>query len=96
MAKKSKTKPLSALRDKSKGTVSHVTIHPATNSKGGMGFITHTHRFRPEAQQAAMDAGGPYTPAPEPLETPHEDGQDMLDHVGKQLGVQPDADMDED
>ena len=91
MATKSKTKPISHLKDKSKGSVNHVEIHPARNSSGGMGFITRIHRNRPPAQEAAMQSGGPYMPPPEPTETVHEDGGDMLEHVGKHLGVQPEA-----
>ncbi len=97
MAKNSKTKPLSHLADKNRGAVHHIEIHPARNSSGGMGFITRIHRNRPPAAEAAMQSGGPYTPSPEPQETVHEDGGDMMDHVGKQLGVpaegpEPDAD----
>lgn len=91
MASKSKTKPISHLKDKSRGAIHHIEIHPAKNSSGGMGFITHVHRNRPPAQEAAMQAGGPYMSPPEPEQTVHEDGQDMMDHVGGQLGVQPEG-----
>lgn len=90
MSGKAKTKPLSHLRDKTKGPVHHITIHPARNSSGGQGFITRVHRDHPTAMKG-MQGGGPFLPLPEPQETVHEDGQDMLQHVGGQLGVQPEA-----
>jgi len=91
-----KLKPLSHLKKTDKGSIHHVEIHPAKNSKGGQAFRTLIQRNRPAAQQAAMDKGGPYVPSPEPEETLHEDGQDMLDHVGRTYGVKAEDDGDED
>ncbi len=87
-----KMKPLSALRNKSKGAVHHVEIHPATNSRGGQAFLTKTVRHPPKGH---TNPGMGYAPPPEPEETVHEDGQDMMDHVGRTFGVQND-DGDED
>ncbi len=86
-----KTKPLSHLKDKSKGSIHHMEIHPALNSKGKLAFTTRIHRNRPSAAQAKMDAGGNYTPEPPPEETVHEQPEDMMNHVGKTFGVKPQA-----
>jgi hypothetical protein len=94
---KTQTRPLSSMRDPSKGSVSHVVITPAKNSRGGLGLITHVHRNRPAAQEAAMAAGGPYQPHPEPEQQIHEDPQDAMDHAANVLGVpqEPDNDVDD-
>lgn len=89
-----KTKPLSRLRDKSKGAIHHMEIHPATNSKGGRAFLTKTIRHPPKGKTGP--GMGYYGPPADPEETVHEDGQDMVDHVGRTFGVQPDDDGDED
>lgn len=96
MAIAKKTKPLSHLRDSSKGSIHHVEIHPAKNSAGKAAFITRIHRNRPKADEDAMAKGGPYIPEPKPEETVHEDGQDMLDHVANTYGIKQDADEDGD
>ena len=94
---KPKLRPLSALKNKLKGPLHHVEIHPAKNSDGSQAFLSQIHRGRTPQAQAAMDAGGPYTPAPPPEETQHPDGQDMMQHVGKALGVKmPPPEPDED
>ena len=77
------------LKDPLRGTIHHMEIHPAQNSAGGKAFITSLHRNPPEAAQQAMDAGGAYAWPPEPEQVPHEDGQDMLQHVGNTFGVKP-------
>ena len=84
-------KPLSRLKNTSKGSIHHLEIHPAKNSRGGQAFITSIHRNPPPSQP------GQFTPSQPPEETPHEDGQDMLDHVGSTFGIKPEDDgSDED
>ena len=90
MSVNNKFKPLAKLRNSAKGAIDHLEIRPAKNSRGGKGFITRIHRHPAPAAVAAMAKGGPYTPPPPPEEVPHEDGQDMLDHVGRTFGVKPD------
>jgi hypothetical protein len=87
---KAKTKPLSRLKNTSKGKIHHVEIHPAKNSDGSLGLITRIHRHPP--QQAP---GAPYQQPPEPEETIHEDPQDGMDHVGQALGVPQEPDEDD-
>jgi len=89
---KSRLKPLARMKDASKGSLHHIEIHPARNSKGGPAFITSVHRNRPAAQQAAMDAGGPYQEAPKPEQFAHEDQPGMVDHVDRLTGGSPAAD----
>ncbi len=93
-----KTKPLASLRSKSKGEVDHVRIYPAKNSAGKLAFRTEVHRKHPAAAEEEMRKTGRYMPDPKPDETVHEDGEDMLDHVGRTYGIQhsPDGDEDED
>lgn len=87
---KAKAKPLSRLRDKAKGKIHHIEIHPAKNSRGGQAYITKTYRH-----PAGEDKPGQYRPMPEPEETPHEDGEDMIDHVRRSYGVKPEMDDEE-
>jgi len=97
MSKKLKSlKSLASLKNSAKGSIDHVSIHPAKNSQGGQGFITHIHRNRPAAAQASMEKGGPYVQPPEPEETVHEDGNDMLSHVANTYGIKPENDGDAD
>jgi hypothetical protein len=97
-----KTKPLAGLRNTAKGEIHHMEIHPAKNSAGGQAFITRTFRKPAPAEQAAADKAGRYLPdfREDGNGTPHEDGQDMLDHVAKSYGIKPgagdDDDMDDD
>lgn len=86
-AKRPATKSLASLKNTAKGEVSHMTIHPATNSKGGRAFTTRVHRTRPADAEAAMAKGGRYIPPPEPEETVHHNTKDMLAHVGKTFGA---------
>ena len=87
MATRPKTKPLSLLRNSAKGTIHHLEITPAKNSRGGQGFITRIHRHPPVGQKP-----GPlgYVPPPPPEDVPHEDGKDMLAHAGRAFGIKPD------
>jgi hypothetical protein len=82
-----KMKPLSMLKSKAKGSVHHVELHPAQHSDGSQAFTTMVHRNRLPAAQSAMDAGGPYTPTPEPEETQHPDYPDAMNHIAKAFGV---------
>ncbi len=85
---KSKLKPLSSMRDKKRGTLDHISIHPARNADGSQGYITRVHRNRSEEDEKAMrKPGAGYIPSPEPEETIHEDGVDMVDHVKRHLGI---------
>lgn len=79
------------MRDKSKGAVHTMQIHPATNSKGGLGFVTTKFRHPPKGKTAGMGFAAP--PAPE--ESVHESAPEMVDHVGRSFGVAAD-DGDED
>ncbi|MGD0013106.1 MAG: hypothetical protein ABSD56_01585 [Bryobacteraceae bacterium] len=95
---KKHTAPLSRLKNSAKGKIHHIEIHPAKTSGSQQGFITRIHREASPQAQAKMQAGGNYMPPPEPDETIHEDGQDMIDHVKRHLGIpdeQPDQDEDE-
>lgn len=98
MAMKKNAKPKSgkSMKNTAKGTIHHMEIHPAKNSSGGQAFMTTVHRNRPAAVQAKMDAGGSYMPSPEPEQTLHEDGQDMIDHVHNTFGIKPEDDGDGD
>lgn len=82
---------LSRLRDKSKGSVHTVQIHPATNSKGGLGFVTTKLRHPAKGKSPGIGYAAP--PAPE--EAVHESQPDMVDHVGRSFGVQPEEDDEE-
>lgn len=94
-AKTAKPKPLARLKNTAKGPIKHIVVRPAKNSKGGMGFISMTHRARPDADQAKMDAGGAYIPEPEPEEKMHDNGSEMLGHVAQSFGVPYDGDADD-
>jgi hypothetical protein len=94
--KKPAVKSAKSLKNTAKGTIHHMEITPAKNSHGGQAFISRIHRNRPADVQAKMDAGGPYTPSPEPEETLHDDGQDMVDHVHNTFGIKPEDDGDGD
>lgn len=85
-----KTRSLSRLRDKSKGALHTMQIHPAVNSKGGLGFVTRKLRHPPKGP------GMGYMLPPAPEETVHEDSGNMVDHVGRSFGVRPDDDGDAD
>lgn len=86
-------KKLGGLRDKSKGPVHSMHIHPATNSKGGLGFVTTKLRHPPKGQAGpGMGFVGP----PPPEEAVHEDNKDMVNHVGRTFGVPDDGDQDDD
>lgn len=92
-------KSLSRMKNSDVGSIDHMEIHPAKNSKGGRAFLTKTFRNRPPAAQAAMDQGGPYTPPPQPDEVQHQDANDMASHVASTFGANPpenDGDADED
>jgi hypothetical protein len=84
---KMKMKPLSRLANKPKGAVHKIEITPAQHSDGSPAYTTMIHRHRDPAAQAAMDAGGNYTPDPAPEETQHPDYPDAVSHMGKALGV---------
>jgi hypothetical protein len=99
---KGKMKSLGSMRDKTKGKIHHLEIHPATTGDGGQGFTTKVFRSRTPAQEKAYSTGkGPYTPEvseDEGAQRIHEDGVDMIDHVKQHLGVQdeePDEDEDD-
>ncbi len=98
-----KKKPLSRLKNTSKGPIHHVEIHPAKNSRGGRAFITRIYRKPTPAAQAAADKLGRYLPDqtldPSQDEHVHDDGQEMLGHVAKLHGIAPandDGDADDD
>jgi hypothetical protein len=88
-----KPKPLSRLKNSAKGEIHHVEIHPAKNSRGGRAFLTKTFRKPTASAQAQADKAGKYMPESSlDNETVHEDGADMLAHVGNTYGVKPPAD----
>lgn len=92
----SKTKPLAGMKNTGKGKIDHVRIYPAKNADGEQAFITHIHRHHPAAVEGTdRDAKGNYLPSPEPEQTVHDDGNDMLDHVANTYGIKPDNDADE-
>lgn len=96
---KSKMKPLSAMRNKSKGPLHHMEIHPAKTTGGGTAFTTKVFRGRTPQQTAdAMAPGKPYTPEvseDKDSEVVHPDGVDMVDHVKGSFGVKDDPDDEE-
>ena len=91
MAAKKQIKSLKSLANTSKGEIHHMVIRPARNSAGKMGFITETHRKPSKQMQMQADAQGRYLPdsMQDQPDTAHEDGNDMLDHVGNQLAIAP-------
>ena len=95
--KKAAALPLSALQDRTKGPVHHIEIHPAKNGKGGRAFLTKVFRKPSKTAQANAAQTGAYLPdAALDGEYQHQDGNDMLDHMGRQLGIQPEDDGDAD
>jgi hypothetical protein len=96
MAKK--MKPLSHLKNTAKGEIHHMEIHPAQNSAGKLAFLTRTMRKPAPAMQAANDAQGRYTPeySQDGADAVHENGNDMLAHVGNTYGIKPEDDGDAD
>ena len=97
MASMSRKHGLSAVGNTKRGKIRHMTIEPMKTGSGGQGFVSRTHFNRHPTQEAKMQAGGPYTPEPDPEEVMHPDGQDMVDHVKSKFGIKDDdGDQDED
>jgi hypothetical protein len=98
MATTKKMKPLARMANSSKGPLHHIEIHPAQNSAGKQAFLTRMFRKPTPEAQAAADKMGKYLPesTQDGPDTAHEDGQDMVDHVGRMAGVQPQSDEDGD
>ena len=95
---KKHTAPLSRLKNSAKGNIHRLVILPAKTSGRGQGFITQIHREASPQALAQAQAKGNYAPPPEPEETIHQDGQDMIDHVKRHLGIadeEPDEDEEE-